>query len=239
VISFVLLFSCSYLPEEEISSLNLREENGDYAVYYSSETAPMNALLFVPGGLVDPYVYECWMDRLAGAYPDVAIVLLKFPSNLAISNMSKVMKVANKLDQFDHWIVGGHSLGGVVASSVVKKNMDFFDGLVMLASWSRKGSDLSAWQGLVLSIYASEDLVATKEEVEGNQEFLPPGSIVEPPFSFNKEANHTYYYLLEGGNHSGFGCYGLQDGDGEALISATEQQDVLISALASFFDSLW
>lgn len=237
--SLMLLASCSYLPEDEIDSRHLKVENGDYAVYYSSDIAPGNAFLFVPGGLVDPYVYECWIDRLAGEYPGVAIVLVKFPSNLAVTNVGKVMKVARKLDQFDHWVVGGHSLGGVVATTVVNKNRDFFDAAVLLASWSRESTSLSDWQGLAVSIYASEDLITTREEVENKQQFLPPGSQLEPPFSFDQERNHTYYYRVEGGNHSGFGCYGPQNGDGEALISSTEQQDQMIELLTAFFETLW
>lgn len=240
VLTLILLCnSCSYLPDENGVVLHLREENGDYAVYYSSEMAPRNAFLIIPGGLVDPYVYECWIDRLAGAQPNVAIVLVKFPSNLAITHMGKLMKIAKDLDHFDHWVVGGHSLGGVVSTTVVNKNKDFFDGAVMLASWSRENTDLSNWQGIVLSIYASEDLIASKEEVENNRRFLPPGSQLEPPFHFGEESNHTYYYLVEGGNHSGFGCYGPQKGDGKALISPAEQQDEMITLLTAYFNSLW
>lgn len=235
----LLCNSCSYLPEEKGAPVHLREETGDYAVYYSSKTAPVNAFLFIPGGLVDPYVYECWIDRLAGAQPNVAMVLVKFPSNLAIANMGKVMKITEGLDHFAHWVVGGHSLGGVVTATVVHKNSDFFDGALMLASWSRESTDLSGWQGTMLSIYASEDLITTKEEVENNRRFLPPGSQLEPPFYFPEERNHTYYYLVEGGNHSGFGCYGQQKGDGEALISPTEQQDEMITLLTAYFNSLW
>jgi len=44
-----LLNSCSYLPEEKGTPLHLREETGDYAIYYSSETAPGSAFLFIPG----------------------------------------------------------------------------------------------------------------------------------------------------------------------------------------------
>ena len=235
----LLLNACSYLPEENGTRTHLREENGDYSVYYSTELAPGNAFLLIPGGLVDPYVYECWINRLAGENPDVAIVLLKFPSNLAITHMGKVMKIARRLDQFDHWVVGGHSLGGVVAATVVHKNQDFFDGMVMLASWARESTDLSSWQGAVLSIYASEDQIASKDEIERNTQYLPPGSQIGLPPDFGAGKSRTYYYRVEGGNHSGFGCYGPQKGDGEALISPAEQQDEMITLLTAYFDWLW
>ncbi len=240
VIFILMLYhSCSYLPEEKGTHLNLKEETGDYALYYSSEKAPENAFLMVPGGLVDPYVYECWIERLARENPDVAIVLLKFPSNLAITQMGKVMKIAKELDQFVHWVVGGHSLGGVVASTVVHKNIEFFDGAVMLASYSRESTNLSNWQGVVLSLYASEDLLSSKEDLESNKQYLPPGSQIELPPHLGVGENHTYYYLVDGGNHSGFGCYGHQKGDGDARISQEEQQDQMITLLTAYFDWLW
>ena len=31
-------------------------------------------------------------------------------------------------------------------------------------------------------------------------------------------------YVIEGGNHAQFGNYGIQDGDGNASVSAEEQQ---------------
>lgn len=38
--------------------------------------------------------------------------------------------------------------------------------------------------------------------------------------------------MIEGGNHAGFGDYGPQQGDGEATISADEQQEIAADAVA-------
>jgi pimeloyl-ACP methyl ester carboxylesterase len=242
VVLLVSLFalSCSYLPEKGgVDDRYLRSDKADYALYYSSETVPANAFIMVPGGLVDPYVYSCWIDRLVDEDSSIAVVLVKYPTNLAITNIHKVMKVAGELKEFKHWVIGGHSLGGVVAATVVNENREFFDGLVMMASWSREATNLSDWEGAVLSIYASEDQLATKEEVFSNRNFLPDGDTIDSPGSLAEAEGRTTYYDIIGGNHSGFGCYGQQEGDGEALISKDNQQEQMVLLMSAFFNALW
>ena len=235
----MILSSCSYLPEEGGIDSNLRRDRGDYALYYSSEIMPEHAFFLVPGGLVDPYVYECWIDQLVRSDSSLAVVLVKYPSNLAITNSSKVMKVAGELPEFSHRVIGGHSLGGVVAASLVHDHMDYFDGLVLMASWAIRSSDLSTWDGMVLSVYASKDQLATGDEIFQYSEYLPRGDSISSPGEVTGSKGVTYYYEIAGGNHSGFGCYGQQEGDGEATISSAEQQDELVHLLTSFFNALW
>lgn len=107
------------LSEVDSPDTTLKTDRGDYAVYYSGYSPPSNAFLMVPGGLVDPHVYACWIDRLVSEDSTTAVVLLKYPSNLAITNINKAMKVTSELTEFSHWVIGGHSLGGVVAASLV------------------------------------------------------------------------------------------------------------------------
>ncbi|MGW8314408.1 MAG: alpha/beta hydrolase [Bacteroidales bacterium] len=235
----MLMSSCSYLPDEGNIDAHLKLDRADYAVYYSGSSAPSNALLMVPGGLVDPHVYECWIDRLVSGDPAIAVVLLKYPSNLAITRINKGLKVANELSEFTHWAVGGHSLGGVVAATLAYEQKDFFDGLILLGSWSRAASDLSGWNKPVLSIYASEDRFATEKEVQDNSSYLPPGLTVTIPEDLTGITAQTAYFEIPGGNHSGFGCYGPQKGDGDALISPSEQQDIMVMMIHSFLEQLW
>jgi hypothetical protein len=235
----IIFSSCSYLPEDGVSHSSLKEDRADYEVYYSGASVPANALLMVPGGLVDPHVYSCWIDQLVSQDPDIAVVLMKYPSNLAITYMKKAMKVVDERTEFSHWVIGGHSLGGVVAASLVYDHRDDFDGLVLLASWSRAATDLSGWDRPVLSIYASEDQLATGKEIQDNSIYLPPGIAVETPGDLAGISAQTAYFGIAGGNHSGFGCYGPQKGDGEALIMPAEQQDQMVLMIRSYLDQLW
>jgi hypothetical protein len=39
-------------------------------------------------------------------------------------------------------------------------------------------------------------------------------------------------FVIDGGNHSGFGMYGLQDGDGKATITNEEQVNITAEKIA-------
>lgn len=235
----MIVLSCSYLPDEEGTLYEPKTETGDYAIYYSGSIQPENAFIMIPGGLVDPYAYACWIRDLVREDSSFAVVLMKYPSNLAIANIGKVKKIMDELAGFTHWAVGGHSLGGVVAATTLDDNRELFDGLVLMASWSREAADLSDWEGTVLSIYASEDSLATEEEVQENSNFLPAGVQIDSPDMIPDGDRRTYYYRIAGGNHSGFGCYGLQDGDGTPWITSEAQQELMITVMKSYFESLW
>ena len=58
-------------------------------------------------------------------------------------------------------------------------------------------------------IFGSEDGVLNRTRLEEANRYLPADSVT---------------CVMEGGNHAQFGNYGIQDGDGNALISAEEQQ---------------
>ena len=65
----------------------------------------------------------------------------------------------------------------------------------------------------VLSIYGSQDGVLNREKYEKEKKNLP-SDVTE--------------YVIEGGNHAGYGNYGKQKGDGEAEIPKKEQQQEVI-----------
>jgi hypothetical protein len=48
----------------------------------------------------------------------------------------------------------------------------------------------------------------------------------------------TEFVVIEGGNHSQFGNYGLQPGDNPATITWQEQQAQAVAATARLLDSL-
>ena len=44
--------------------------------------------------------------------------------------------------------------------------------------------------------------------------------------------------VITGGNHAGFGNYGVQKGDGTAAIAAEEQQEITAQMVASWTEEL-
>ena len=79
-------------------------------------------------------------------------------------------------------------------------------GLVLLGAFPN--GDLSGWDGVVTSIYGTNDSLATPEQVLAAADVLPASTTFVP---------------IEGGNHAQFGAYGAQGGDQAATISAADQ----------------
>ena len=130
-----------------------------------------------------------------------------------------------KEEKLDKVYVAGHSLGGVVASldAVTLQKENHLAGVILLASYPDKSVDFSSSDISVLSIVASQDKILNWEKYEASKSRLPKSS---------------EELMLEGGNHSGFGMYGEQKGDGKASISNEEQQQKVIKKMTNFMTQL-
>jgi hypothetical protein len=93
----------------------------------------------------------------------------------------------------------------------------------MLASYPANSVDLSDIDIDVLSIYASEDKIADKNKILVAKERLP---------------ETTEFVEIKGGNHSYFGSYGLQKGDGEAIITEEEQRKIVRVNIMEFLKGI-
>jgi len=176
--------------------------------------------IFYPGGRVDYRAYAPVLHQIAEQGYLVAIVQVNL--NLAFFDVNAADGVVSEYPSIQHWVVGGHSLGGVAAASYASAHPDVVDGVVFWASYpsddSLKFSNIS-----VLSIYASNDGVATGDKIEASKVLLPP---------------QTEYVLVEGGNHAQFGAYGSQSGDNPASIPAGEQWTQVADATVKFFETV-
>lgn len=181
-------------------SKQVYEEMG---VVYISDQAE-TGLIFYPGGKVDTMAYEPLMETLASE--GIMCVLLEMPFHLAVFDVDAAEGIQEQFPNIKNWYIGGHSLGGSMAAVHLSKNIERFEGLVLLGSYST--SDLSDTSLAVLSIYGSEDRVLNAKKYEENLKNLPE-DFVE--------------IIIEGGCHAYFGMYGVQDGDGEPTISNEEQ----------------
>lgn len=173
----------------------------DGVIAYEPEKA-VAGLIFYPGGLVEYTAYEPLMQ--ACAEKGILCVLLKMPFHLAVLDMNAADGVQAQFPQIEKWYIGGHSLGGAMASSYAAKHADEFDGVVLLGAYATE--DIRSLN--VISLYGSEDKVMNKEKYDEYISNLP--------------ADFTEI-VIEGGCHAGFGMYGPQDGDGTPAITAAEQ----------------
>ena len=111
----------------------------------------------------------------------------------------------------------GHSLGGVVASGYANSHSQI-SGLILLASYA--SVDLSNSDLKVISIYGSNDGVLSFKNYEESKKNLP---------------SNFWEYVIEGGNHSGFGSYGHQKKDGSLELEDGMQINITSCVIDEFF----
>jgi predicted esterase len=165
------------------------------------------AFVFYPGGKVAHDAYAPLMQKLT--LEGVTCVLVKMPFNLAVFDTNAAERVFQLLPDIQNWYIGGHSLGGAMASSYAGANSDKLKGLVLLAAYPLNTSELPT-----LTVYGSEDSVLDKSKLDGLNNVLE----------------------ITGGNHAYFGDYGEQKGDGTASITREEQQTQTVAAIVRFID---
>lgn len=180
-------------------------------IAYSPENAK-SGFIFYPGGKVEYTSYEPLLK--ACAENNILCILVQMPFNLAVFDISAADGIREQFPEIENWYIGGHSLGGSMAASYISKNVDKFDGLILLASYST--ADLSETDLNILSIYGSEDKVLNKEKYIKYTTNLPDdfGEVV-----------------LDGGCHAYFGMYGKQEGDGTPTLDCEEQIRITVDEI--------
>ena len=186
------------------------EETEDYIVYGDTDSAA--GFIFYPGAKVEEAAYAPIMDELAQA--GVCCVVVKMPYHLAVFDVNAAERVMRELPEVEAWYIGGHSLGGAMAAAFAARHEQSLAGLILLAAYPTKEIKHLP----VLSLYGSEDEVLNKEKYEKSASL----------------AVHLTEYVIEGGNHAGFGNYGVQKGDGEAYLAREEQWQETVDYILNF-----
>ncbi len=164
-------------------------------------------LVFYPGARVDAEAYAPLLAKLADR--GVFCVLVDMPFDMAFFDIGAAGSVQAEFPQVQRWYLAGHSLGGAMAAVYLGQgdNAAAWDGLVLLAAFST--SDLSASGLDVLTVVGENDGVVNRDKLASCAANLPAGARMA---------------TVPGGNHAQFGNYGTQKGDGQASITADEQQ---------------
>jgi dienelactone hydrolase len=183
-------------------------------IIFTPKEKSNTGFIFYPGGHVDPRSYSGIAQQIATK--GYLVIIPKMPFNLAVMNKRAAVKIINDYEDIDNWVIGGHSLGGAMAASLVFDEPEMFKGLVLLAAYPPQNSNISSLDLHVTVVYGSLDQLATQSEIEESLPLLPLD---------------TEMVLIEGGNHAQFGQYGTQTGDGVATIDPEEQQKIVIEAI--------
>ena len=195
------------------SSTRIRMDPGDA----SSRTG----LVFYPGALVDPRAYARILRPVAEAGHPVTIV--KHPLNLAILDVRAADSVVGDPDDdVDHWVVGGHSLGGAMAARYAERERDELVGLLLWAAYP--AGDLSGREALaVRSVFGTDDAIASPDDIEDSRDDLPPDAEL---------------VAVDGAIHSFFGDYGLQRGDGTPGIDRDAAQGQIVASTLDLLEAV-
>ena len=180
--------------------------------YFFDGAGEGTALIFYPGAKVEYTAYAPLMRK--AAENGIDCFLVRMPLSIAFLDPRCADRIKAQYS-YDKWYIAGHSLGGAVAAMYCETpgNMD---GLIMLAAYSI--SPLPA-ELKTCAIYGSEDGCLNLDKFSECRKNLPEGSEI---------------LTIEGGNHAGFGCYGAQDGDMPADITAEEQQNITVDLIMNF-----
>ncbi|WP_404449455.1 alpha/beta hydrolase [Sutcliffiella horikoshii] len=192
-------------------------ENSGWISFFPFEEKEEAGIIFYPGGRVEAAAYAPLGKMMAEQ--GVPFIIAKMPLHLAVLNWDKADKIIKKYEDRE-WIVAGHSLGGAMAAKYVKNNPDKVAGLILMAAYPSEDDDLTSFKGEVITFEAQLDGVIDEEKLTKADSRLP---------------SQTYTFILQGGNHSQFGDYGLQKGDNEAGIPKEEQWKRIVQGIVRSF----
>jgi len=191
---------------------------GDFITFTPAHQRPSAAgFIFYPGGRIDARSYAVPLRQIATE--GYLVVLVPVRLNLAFFDINAAESVFAAYPDIEHWVIGGHSLGGVAAALFAEKHPQV-SGLSFWASYPADDS-LKSSSLRVLSIYGTNDM-AGMEKFNRSRADLPES---------------TRFVVIEGGNHSQFGDYGIQPGDRVATISRRDQQSQIVGATVAFLAS--
>lgn len=198
--------AAEYLSGTETTSVS----ETDFGLFFDGPGSD-SALVFYPGGKVDYTAYAPLMLEIAESGVDC--FLCEMPYDLAVFRINAADAVMNSYS-YDKWYLGGHSLGGAMASVYAEGKPDI-SGLVLMGAYPTSQPDCPA-----LLIYGSSDGVVNRAKLETGLSY-----------------DNVTGVEIPGGNHAGFGCYGSQSGDNRPDISGEEQWKFTAREVRSFVDA--
>ena len=180
---------------------------------------PVTGVIFYPGGKAEPTAYAPILRNLAAR--GYLVVMTPMPLNLAMLAPERAARVMARFPDIRHWVIAGHSLGGVVAAEFAERHVHEVAGVMLWASFPASFTDLSEAQFPVLSVSATADALSTPAKIAAARPLLPA---------------NTRYVVIEGGDHWNFGNFA--PGKGTATITRDRQQAVILSATEAFLDTI-
>lgn len=179
-------------------------------------------IIFYPGGLVNPIAYAGFALSLS-LETNSSVFVTQPLWNLAITNINGADEIIRSNPMIENWFIGGHSLGGSSAAFFAYQHLQDIHGLYFLASYTTQDANFATTLMPILSITGSEDRILDLATYQKAQ-------------MYHSELSTSH--VIQGGNHSQFGDYGFQRGDGQATITLIEQIDETVITIKAWLTSL-
>jgi dienelactone hydrolase len=246
---------------EAIEAIRRGLENGSvvieplYDLYFPSEFSSgrndqscrvvRSGLVLFPGALLEHRSYGVIATKLAAE--GMVVIVPNFeparlPTSVLGANANWVMKTLAEIKNkhqvtVQEWSVGGHSLGGHAAASMIDKiSDDVISKLVMWGVYSLSGLNLRNSTAQTLLMTATED--GFNWPVNGSKKDELFQKLPARVQSLDDSAaSTTFWYEIKGGNHAGFANYGPQNfskPDGNRTISLEEQHQQIVEVVSRF-----
>ena len=180
-------------------------------------------VFFQPGARVDARAYSAILRPLVES--GHLVIIAKQPLGIAFLSTGAFATARAAHHPVTRWVVGGHSLGGLVAATDAETfagaPRDRVVGLLFFASYP--ASNIAQLKVSVLSISGSNDGLSTPAKIVAAKPTLPAD---------------TRYLVVKGGVHAFFGDYGPQDGDGKPTISHNQARTEIAAGSVAFVNGL-
>ena len=207
------------------SAVTVVEDGTQISLIPTGQIKP-TGVLFQPGAKVDSRAYVNILRPLA--LDGHVVVIPKQPLGVGFLAMNALDSARSMFSNVAQWVVGGHSLGGTVAALQAATTTALGStsgmstgapivGLILYASYP--AADMSDVSMPVLSISGENDGLSTPDAIAASVPNLP---------------SSTSFLEVPGANHSSFGDYGLQAGDGTATTSRTSTFNDITTATVDF-----
>ena len=213
-IAFFFWARSAYEPTKE--ALTYMEKSNENELTFGSTDAD-KGIIFYQGGKVEEEAYAYLAHQLAEK--GYFVVIPRLTLNLAILDGDKATDIIDQYSNIDSWYIGGHSLGGAVASSFAVEHPNQIQGLFFLAAYPIE--DMSNLEMPTLTIYGEDDGVAALSDQKEKESLLSSQSVI---------------HVIEGGNHANYGMYGEQKGDNPGSLTSKQQINETVQTITNWIE---
>jgi pimeloyl-ACP methyl ester carboxylesterase len=181
---------------------------------FTPQNGPVTTgFIFYPGGRIS---YLGYADLLRALVAEGYLVVSpRIPLNIAALKPRAADAIIAAHPEIQHWVIGGHSVGGTMAAQYTSQHSDGIAGLVIWASYPADSADLSVLDMPMALIYGSLDPAANDEQVLPRRRLFP---------------EDARFVRIAGGDRHQFGSYIVQPDERHATISRAAQHQQILAA---------